>query len=109
VLLLDHVGAKSGERRITPLAYVPHEGTFIVADAKGGHPHDPGWVHNLRASPNTEIQVGPGKIKVHAAEAGPDERERLWPQAARYNPAWGQYQQRTQRAIPLVILTPRRE
>jgi F420H(2)-dependent quinone reductase len=107
MLLLDHVGAKSGKRRTTPLAYMPHDGTFIVVGAKGGHPHNPGWIHNLRASPDTEIQVGPGKIEVRATEASPDERERLWPQAARYNPVWGRYQQRTQRTIPLVILTPR--
>lgn len=107
LLLLDHVGAKSGKRRTAPLAYMPYDGGFIVVGAKGGHPRNPGWVHNLRASPDTEVQVGPDRISVHSSEADADQRKRLWPPAATYNPAWKRYQQRTQRTLPLVILTPR--
>ena len=108
MLLLDHVGARSGKRRTTPLAYMLCEGNLIVAGAKNGHPRNPGWVYNLRAHPHTEVQVGTGKIKVHATEASPAERERLWPVAADYNPAWARYQRRTRRVFPLVILTPER-
>jgi F420H(2)-dependent quinone reductase len=68
----------------------------------------PGWVYNLRAFPDAEVQVGPEKIQVHAREAGDGERQRLWPEAARYHPAWGRFQQRTLRTLPIVILTPRR-
>lgn len=106
LLLLNHVGAKSRKRRTSVLAYMPYDGTFIIVGAKGGHPSNPGWVHNLRAFPDTEVQIGPDKVKVHANEAGADARHRLWPKATGYNPAWGRYQQRTQRALPLVILTP---
>ena len=98
MLLLYHVGAKSGKRRISGLTYMPYD---------GGDSRNPGWVYNLRAFPNAEIQVGPEKIKVHAREPGDRERQRLWAEAARYHPAWGRFQQRAPRALPMVILMPR--
>jgi deazaflavin-dependent oxidoreductase (nitroreductase family) len=109
MLLLDHAGAKSHKRRTSGLTYMPYDAGFIVVGSNGGRPRNPGWVHNLRAFPDTEIQVGPDKIKVRAREAGGGERQRLWAEAARYHPVWGLFQQRTQRTLPLVILTPRRE
>jgi F420H(2)-dependent quinone reductase len=108
LLLLDHVGAKSGKRRTTPLAYMPYEESLIVVGARFGHSRNPSWVHNLRAFPDTKIQVGPDIIKVRAREAAAGENKRLWPEAARYNPAWARFQKRTERAFPLLILTPRR-
>lgn len=107
VLLLDHVGARTGTRRTTPLAYMPSDGNFVVVGSKSGHPNDPAWVHNLRAHPDTEIQVGPDRIRVRARQADAAERQELWPEAVRYNPVWGRYQRRTQRVIPLIILEPR--
>jgi deazaflavin-dependent oxidoreductase (nitroreductase family) len=108
MLLLDHVGARSGRKRTTPLVYMPDGENFVVVGAKGGYPRHPGWVHNLRADPDTEIQVGSARIKVHASEAGAEERRRLWPRAIAYNPLWGRYQRRTRRTIPVVVLRPRR-
>jgi F420H(2)-dependent quinone reductase len=109
MLLLEHVGAKTRKRRTSGLTYMPSDASFVVVGSNGGRPRNPGWVYNLRAFPDTEIQVGPDKVKVHAREADGDERQRLWPQVARYHPAWGRFQQHTQRDLPLVILTPRRE
>lgn len=109
VLLLDHVGARTGTRRTTPLAYMPSGGSFVVVGSKSGHPNDPAWVHNLRTHPDTEIQVGPDRIRVRARQADAAERERLWPEAVRYNPIWGRYQRRTQRVIPLIVLEPQRD
>jgi len=106
-LLLAHVGAKSGQRRISGLTYMPRDGGFLVVGSYGGGPRSPGWVYNLRAYPDAEVQVGPQKIAVRAREAGEGERERLWAEAVRYHPAWGRFQQGTSRAFPLVILTPR--
>lgn len=109
MLLLDHVGAKSGKRRTTPLVYMPTGENFLIVAAKGGHPENPAWLHNLRAHPDTDIQVRARRIEVHAREADTDERQRLWPQAAAYNSHWDHYQRRTQREIPLLILEPRRD
>jgi deazaflavin-dependent oxidoreductase (nitroreductase family) len=107
MLALDHVGARSGKRRTTPLVYMPDGDNFLVVAAKGGHPENPAWLHNLRAHPDTEIQIGSRRITVHATEADAEQRRRLWPIAASYNSHWRHYQRRTRREIPLVILAPR--
>jgi deazaflavin-dependent oxidoreductase (nitroreductase family) len=107
LLLLDHVGRQSGKRRTTPLVYMPDGDNLVIVASKGGHPADPGWMQNLRAHPDTEVQVGRARLKVHAREASPEERRRLWPRAVAYNPHWGRYRQRTSREIPLVLLEPR--
>ena len=107
LLLLDHVGARSGKRRTTPLVYMPHGEAMLVVASKGGHPKDPAWMHNLRAHPDTEVQIGRKRIKVRAREASAEERDTLWPKAAAYNPHWGEYRKRTSREIPLVLLEPR--
>ena len=107
LLLLDHVGAKSGRLRTTPLVYMKDGENFLIVASKGGHPQHPGWLHNLRAHPDTEVQVGRQRIKVRAREADTAERRRLWPVAAEYNPHWARYRGRTSREIPLVLLAPR--
>jgi deazaflavin-dependent oxidoreductase (nitroreductase family) len=108
MLLLTHVGAKSGKTRISGLTYMSHDGSFVVVGSNGGGPRNPGWVYNLRAFPDVLVQVGPEKIRVHAREADEGERQRLWAEAARYHPAWERFRQRAPRAVPIVILTPRR-
>ena len=108
VLLLDHVGAKSGIRRTTPLAYVEDGDNVVLVASKGGHPRNPAWLHNLRANPDTTVQIGSERRAVHARVAGPDERARLWPKAVAAYAGYRGYQERTQRQIPLVILEPRR-
>ena len=82
MLLLDHVGAKSGTRRTSPLVYMPDGDAFVLVAAKGGHPANPAWLHNLREHPDTEIQVGSRRLRVRAREASPDERRRLLPRVA---------------------------
>jgi deazaflavin-dependent oxidoreductase (nitroreductase family) len=108
VLLLDHVGAKSGIRRTTPLAYVEDGDDVVLVASKGGHPRNPAWFHNLRANPDTTVQIGSERRAVRARVAGPDERARLWPKAVAAYAGYRDYQKRTQRQIPLVILEPRR-
>jgi F420H(2)-dependent quinone reductase len=107
LLLLDHVGAKSGKRRTTPLVFMRDGDSLLVVASKGGYPRDPAWVHNLRAHPDTEVQIGQMRLKVHAREANPEERRQLWPKAIEHNPHWGRYRERTSREIPLVRLEPR--
>jgi F420H(2)-dependent quinone reductase len=107
ILLLDHTGARSGEKRTTPLVYMPDGENLVVVGAKGGYPKHPSWVHHLRAHPDTEVQLRSAKISVHATEANAEERPVLWSKAVEYNPAWGRYQGRTKRTFPVVILRQR--
>ncbi|MDQ3934424.1 MAG: nitroreductase family deazaflavin-dependent oxidoreductase [Actinomycetota bacterium] len=107
-LLLDHVGAKSGKLRTTPLLYTQDGDDLVIVASKGGHPKNPGWYHNLRANPDTEIQVGSELRKVHARVADDEERKRLWPKVVAQYGGYEGYQQRTDRKIPLVILERRK-
>jgi deazaflavin-dependent oxidoreductase (nitroreductase family) len=107
MLLLEHVGAKSGTRRTTPLVYVDDPPDIVLVASKGGHPRHPAWYHNLRANPDTIVQVGSERRPVHARVATPEERERLWPKAVATYSGYEGYQRRTQREIPLVILESR--
>ena len=107
MLLLDHVGAKSGARRTSPLVYVQDGSDYVIVASKGGHPKHPGWFHNLRANPDTTIQVGSKRRAVRARVATDEERERLWPKAVAVYGGYTGYQERTPRKIPLVILEPR--
>ncbi len=108
LLLLEHVGRKSGRRRTTPLVYMPDGEEMVIVASKGGYPRHPGWLHNLRAHPDAVVQIGSRRIAVRAREADAEERRRLWPRAIEHNPHWGRYRERTKREIPLVILEPRR-
>ena len=105
-LLLDHVGAKSGKKRTTPLAYLRDGENFVIVASKGGNPRHPSWYHNLRANPDTEIQVGSERRQVRARVASAAQRKRLWPKVVRLYGGYQGYQDRTKREIPLVILEP---
>jgi deazaflavin-dependent oxidoreductase (nitroreductase family) len=107
ILLLDHVGAKSGAHRTTPLAYTEDGDDLIVVASKGGFPRHPAWYHNVVANPETTVQVGSRRRPVHARVANSQERKRLWPLALEVYGGYAGYQERTDREIPLVILEPR--
>jgi deazaflavin-dependent oxidoreductase (nitroreductase family) len=107
VLLLDHVGARSGTKRTTPLLYVDDAPDVVIVASKGGHPHHPAWYHNLLANPDTTVQIGSQRRAVRARVATLEERERLWRMAVETYSGYRGYQERTERAIPLVILEPR--
>jgi F420H(2)-dependent quinone reductase len=105
-LLLDHVGAKSGKRRTSPLTYLRDGDDLVLVASKGGYPKHPGWFHNLCANPDTTVQVGSERRAVHARVATADERTRLWPKVVELYGGYREYQERTEREIPLVILEP---
>jgi F420H(2)-dependent quinone reductase len=106
MLLLDHVGARSGTLRTSPLLYIPDGENVVVVASKGGFPQHPAWFHNLRANPVTYAQVGPERRRVRARVATPEERERLWSLAVAVWPGYEDYRVRTEREIPLVVLEP---
>lgn len=104
VLLLDHVGARSGTSRTTPLVYLDDGDDIVIVASKGGYPRHPGWYHNLLANPDTTIQVGGERRKVRAKVADATERARLWPKVLETYSGFDDYQKHTDREIPLVIL-----
>ena len=108
MLLLDHVGAKSGTKRTSPLLYIRDGDDVVVVASKGGFPKHPAWYHNLMANPDTTVQIGSERRAVHARTANPEERERLWPLAVKAYHGYEDYAVRSKgREIPLVILEPR--
>jgi deazaflavin-dependent oxidoreductase (nitroreductase family) len=107
MLLLDHVGAKSGKKRTIPLLYIDDGDDIVIVASKGGSHKHPAWFHNLMANAATTVQVGSEKRDVVARKAGRREKKRLWPQVVETWPDYENYQERTEREIPLVILSPR--
>ena len=108
MLLLDHVGAKSGTKRTSPLLYVRDGEDIVVVASKGGFPRHPAWFHNLEANPDTTVQVGSQVLPVHARVAKPEERDRLWAMAVAAYHGYEDYAIRSKgREIPLVVLEPR--
>jgi F420H(2)-dependent quinone reductase len=107
MLLLDHVGAKSGTKRTSPLLYVKDGANVVIVASKGGFPKNPAWFHNLMANPDTTVQIGSERRPVHARVAAPEERERLWDMAVAAYHGYEDYRARTDREIPLVVLEPR--
>jgi deazaflavin-dependent oxidoreductase (nitroreductase family) len=106
MLLLDHVGARSGALRTSPLLYVPDGENLVLIASKGGFPKNPAWFHNLRANPETYVQVDGERRRVRARLATADERPRLWGLAVAVWPGYEDYRRRADREIPLVILEP---
>lgn len=107
MLLLDHVGAKTGTKRTIPLLYVSDGDDVAIVASKGGHPKHPAWFHNLRANPETTIQIGSQRRAVRARVAAGEERRRLWAKAVEAYGSYREYQERTERKIPIVVLEPR--
>lgn len=108
MLLLDHVGARSGKKRTSPLLYVEDGANLVIIASKGGHPKNPAWYYNLKANPDTTVQVGSERRAVHAREATDEEHPRLWAKAVASYKNYEHYLARTPRTrIPIVVLEPR--
>jgi deazaflavin-dependent oxidoreductase (nitroreductase family) len=107
MLLLDHVGAKSGQKRTTPLVYTRDGNQLLLVASKGGHPKNPAWFHNLKANPETSVQVGSERRAVRARVARQEERGRLWDKAVKTYAGFDDYRRRAEREIPLIVLEPR--
>ena len=105
-LLLTTTGRKSGERFIFPLFYGKTGDSYLVIASKGGAPQHPGWYRNILANPDVDVQAGTAKMKARARTATGPERARLWKKALEFWPPYADYQKKTEREIPVVVLDP---
>ncbi len=107
ILLLTTQGRRSGEPKTTPLIHRTDGDRWVIVASKGGAPDNPSWFENLLANPDAEIQVEGAHIPIHATIAAGDERSRLWSLMVEVWPAYDDYQSKTDREIPVVVLTRR--
>jgi deazaflavin-dependent oxidoreductase (nitroreductase family) len=107
MLLLHHTGAKSGAERVAPLVYLPDGDRYVIFASKGGAPENPAWYHNLKAKPETKIEVGDESVEVEVQEASGDERDRLYEAQVAVMPQFAEYAEKTDRQIPVLVLTPK--
>jgi deazaflavin-dependent oxidoreductase (nitroreductase family) len=107
LLLLHNVGAKSGERYVTPLVYMPDGERWVIFASKGGAPKNPGWYWNLKAGPDVSIEVGTEETEVVASEATGTERDSLFERQKAEAPQFAEYEQKTERTIPVIVLSRR--
>ncbi len=103
-LLLTTTGRRSGRSLMLPLIYGTHDGHYVVVASKGGNPQHPGWYVNLVAEPTVQVQVGAERFAARARTASGDERAALWDQMAEIWPPYNEYQTKTEREIPVVVL-----
>jgi deazaflavin-dependent oxidoreductase (nitroreductase family) len=104
LLVLTTTGAKSGEPRVSPLAYLTVDGKLLIIGSFRGADFHPAWVHNLRANSRAHVEVGTESYDVVAREVPPGEREPVWEQIVAAAPGFGEYQRKTSRVIPLFEL-----
>jgi proline iminopeptidase len=104
ILLLTTTGRKSGEPRTTPLIYAQDGDRYVIVASKGGTPENPGWYENLAKTPEVELQVKDEVFPARARTAEGEEREQLWRKANQVWPHYDEYQTRTDREIPVVVL-----
>jgi deazaflavin-dependent oxidoreductase (nitroreductase family) len=104
VLILTTTGQRSGQVRSTPLIYGKRGDDYLVVASKGGAPDHPAWYQNLTADPNVEVQVRDDRFPARARTATPPERDELWSIMTERWPAYDEYQTRTDREIPVVVL-----
>ncbi|HET7474698.1 MAG TPA: nitroreductase family deazaflavin-dependent oxidoreductase [Dermatophilaceae bacterium] len=106
MILIHHVGARTGIVRVSPLVYFPgDDGSMLVVASKGGAPDNPDWYHNLRAHPRVDVEVGTETFPVDVRELDPDERAEVWSRVVAQRPGFGEYQRKTTRVLPVLRLT----
>jgi deazaflavin-dependent oxidoreductase (nitroreductase family) len=103
-LILTTTGRRSGERHSTPLIYQRHGDAYLVVASKGGSDRPPAWYLNLEADPEVDVQVKGDRFRARARTAGPDEKPELWRTMTATWPAYDDYQRKTEREIPVVVL-----
>src|SRR5437867_12956468 len=109
VLLLTTIGRKTGKKRTTPLLYLGDGERIIIVASNAGRDKEPSWWTNLRRDPHAEVRIRGDKRKIIARKAAEEEKNDLWPLLTKMYPAYSDYQTRTKREIPVVILTEDRD
>ena len=107
VVVVHIQGAKSGQWRKVPLMRVEHDGTYAAVASRGGAPENPAWYHSLLANPEVDVQDGETTMPMHARQLTDDERGPWWDRAVTPFPQYAEYQQNTERQIPVFVLEPR--
>jgi deazaflavin-dependent oxidoreductase (nitroreductase family) len=105
MILIHHIGARSGIERVNPLVYFPDGDRMLIMASKGGAPTNPDWYHNLKAHPRITVEVGTETFQVDVVELTGDERETMWARVVEQMPGFGEYQSKVARRIPLLALT----
>jgi deazaflavin-dependent oxidoreductase (nitroreductase family) len=105
MILVHHIGAKSGTERIAPLAYIPDGDRMLIIASKAGAPTNPDWYHNLKAHPRIDVEMGTETFPVTAEELSGVERDEKWPMITAMAPGYADYQKKTSRVIPVFALS----
>jgi deazaflavin-dependent oxidoreductase (nitroreductase family) len=106
LLLLHTTGARTGQHRVNPVAYQEVNGGYAVFASRGGAPVNPDWYHNLLASPRVRAEIGTETREFTARVAQGQERDRIWEEQKRVSPGFAEYERKTTRQIPVIILEP---
>jgi len=105
MILIHHLGARSGTERVNPVTYLPDGDDMIIAATKGGAETNPDWYYNLKAHPRITVEVGTATFPVDAVEVEGDERDRLWARLVQLRPGFAAYETKTSRIFPMFRLT----
>ncbi len=105
MILIHHIGARSGTERVNPLVFLPDGDDMIIAATKGGAPANPDWYFNLKAHPRIDVEVGAETFPVEATELTGDERDQMWRRLVEFRPGFGEYETKTSRVFPMFRLT----
>jgi deazaflavin-dependent oxidoreductase (nitroreductase family) len=107
LLLLHHIGVRTGKPRVNPVMYLKDGHRYLVFASKGGAHTNPDWYYNLKAHPDIQIEIGDETIDVHAEEIVGPEHDKLYAHQASLYPGFAQYQRQTKRIIPVIALIPK--
>jgi deazaflavin-dependent oxidoreductase (nitroreductase family) len=106
MILVHHIGARSGTERVTPLVTFPQgEGRYVIIASKAGAPTNPDWYHNLKAHPDVDVEVGTETFPVKVVELEGAERDAVWADVKAASPGFAEYERKTTRTIPVLELT----
>ncbi len=105
MILIHHVGARSGIERVNPLVYLPDGDDMVIAATKGGAPTNPDWYHNLLANPRITVEVAGETFTVQADEATGSDRDELWQRLVQMRPGFAEYESKTSRTFPMFRLS----